>query len=230
MSDGPDVAAIAALIGEPSRADMLAALLDGGARTATELASEAMIGKATASGHLARLVDAGLISGERRGRHRYFRLTGRDVVDVIEAMMGLARRTGAVRFRPGPRDPALRKARICYDHLAGEVGVRLFESLREREHLRASSDGLAVTLEGQAVFASIGIDVSGLLMRRRPLARPCLDWSERRDHLAGSLGAALLDRSLALGWARRAESSRAVSITPPGERALRDVFGVRQPG
>jgi DNA-binding transcriptional ArsR family regulator len=229
MSDGPDFAAVAALIGEPSRADMLAALLSGRALTATELAGHAMISKPTASSHLGLLVDSGLVAVERQGRHRFFRLADRDVAEVIEALVGLAVRTGAMSLRPGPREPALRHARVCYDHLAGEVAVLLFERLTERGYLHQGAHGLEIPTAGEGVFASIGLDLSSLGSRRRPLTRTCLDWSERRLHLAGSLGAALLERFIALGWARRAANARAIRITPPGERALRDVFGVTRP-
>lgn len=226
MSDGPDIAFIGALIGDQSRADILTALLADRALTATELAVVALVTKQTVSTHLAKLTDAGLIAVERQGRHRYFRLANRDVADLLEHLMGVAYRTGAVRLQTGPREPALRNARVCYDHLAGDVGVLLFEALAARGLIRRDRDRFEVTDPGRDTFAKLGLDVGALESQRRPLIRTCLDWSARRHHLGGGLGAALLDRSLALGWARRSSSSRAVLFSPKGERALRDLFGI----
>jgi DNA-binding transcriptional ArsR family regulator len=226
MSGGPDIASIGALIGDESRADILTALLADRALTATELADIALVTKQTVSAHLAKLADAGLIAVERQGRHRYFRLADRDVADLLEHLAGVAFRTGAVRLQPGPREPAMRKARVCYDHLAGDVGVAWFESLEERGLIRRTRDRIEVTVAGRETFAEIGLDIDTLASHRRPLIRTCLDWSVRRHHLAGALGAALLERSLALGWARRSTTSRAVEFSPKGEHALRELFGI----
>jgi DNA-binding transcriptional ArsR family regulator len=226
MTDGPDIARIGSLLGDHARADMLTALLSDQALTATELASVAMITKQTASSHLAKLVDARLVAVERQGRHRYFRLADPDVADLLERMTGLAFRAGAVRLRLGPREPALRRARVCYDHLAGEIGVQLFESMVSRGWVERHGDTLEVTASGRQAFADLGLDIDADSSRRRPLVRLCLDWSVRRHHLAGALGAALLDRSLVLGWARRSTSSRAMEFSRTGEVALRDRFGV----
>jgi DNA-binding transcriptional ArsR family regulator len=226
MSDGPDIAFIGALLGDHARADILTTLLAGQALTATELANIAMVTKSTASAHLAKLVDARLVAVERQGRHRYFRLADRDVADLLEHLMGVAFRTGAVRLRAGPREPALRKARVCYDHLAGDVGVAWFESLGARGLIRPGGDRVEVTDAGQASFAELGLDIGALASQRRPLIRSCLDWSARRHHLAGALGAALLDRTLALDWARRSTGSRVIEFSPKGERALRELFGI----
>jgi DNA-binding MarR family transcriptional regulator len=187
------------------------------------------VSKPTASAHLAKLVDAGLVTVERQGRHRYFRLADRDVADLLEHLMGVAFRTGAVRLQVGPREPALRTARVCYDHLAGDVGVAWFESLEARDLIRRNRDRLEVTDAGQATFAEIGLDIGALASQRRPLIRTCLDWSARRQHLAGALGSALLDRTLALGWARRSTASRAIEFSPKGQWALRDLFGISRP-
>jgi DNA-binding transcriptional ArsR family regulator len=224
MKDGPNIVGIAALIGDHARAEILTALTAGEALTATELAGVAGVTKQTVSAHLAKLLEARLVAVENQGRHRYFRLGGRDVAQLLESLMGVAYRTGAVRLRASPREPALRKARVCYDHLAGELGVLVFDGLEQRRMLRSGSDGLQLTRNGQRVFAEIGIDTETLASRRRPLCRACLDWSVRRHHLAGALGAALLAKCYELGWARRAKESRVVNFSTSGENALRERF------
>lgn len=224
MHDGPSIARVAALIGEHARAEILAALMGGQALTATELAGVAGVTKQTVSAHLAKLVEAGLLAVESQGRHRYFRLSGRDVAQLLESLMGVAYRVGAVRLRSSPREPALRKARVCYDHLAGELGVMLYDSLLQRRFLRVNGAGPALTAQGQRFFEVQGIDVGALSRLRRPLCRPCLDWSVRRHHLAGSLGAAVLEQCLARGWARRARGSRVVQFSAAGEQALLGQF------
>jgi DNA-binding transcriptional ArsR family regulator len=224
MKGGPSIVRIAALLGDTARAEMLTALMAGQALTATELGQVANLTKQTVSAHLAKLVDAGLLAVERQGRHRYFRLAAPDVAELLESLMGVAFRVGAVRLQPGPREPAMRKARVCYDHLAGELGVLVYDGLVARRLIRGEADGWTVTARGEQAFRKMGVDVRALRDERRPLCRPCLDWSARRHHLAGALGAALLDRCLALGWARRVRGSRVVSFTPQGERALRSRF------
>jgi DNA-binding transcriptional ArsR family regulator len=224
MHDGPDIVRIAALIGDHARADILTALMTGQGLTATELSEVAAVTKPTASAHLAKLLDAGLIAVERQGRHRYFRLADRDVAGLLESLMGVAFRTGAVRLRSSPREPALRKARVCYDHLAGDLGVLVFDRLEEGGHLRRDGDELVLTEAGRAAFIEFGVDPDAVATSRRPLVRACLDWSVRRHHLAGSLGAALLGRCLALGWAHRVPDSRIVAFSPIGERALATSF------
>lgn len=224
MKDGPNIATIAALIGDHARAEMLSALTGGQALTATELAEVAGVTKQTVSAHLAKLLDANLVSVESQGRHRYFRLADEDVAHLLESLMGVAYRAGAVRLRSSPREPALRHARVCYDHLAGDLGVMLYDTLQQRRYLRLEGKEPALTPAGKRFFAEIGIDVDTLDHGRRPLCRACLDWSVRRHHLAGALGAALLDRCYALGWARRAKDSRVVNFSAAGEQALRERF------
>lgn len=224
MRDGPNIAGIAALIGDQARAEILATLLAGQALTATELAQVAGVTKQTVSAHLARLLDAGLLAVERQGRHRYFRLAHLDVAQALESLMGVAYRVGALRARASPREPALRKARVCYDHLAGELGVLVFDSMDSRRLLRRAGGALELTAAGRRFCADFGIDLAPLQQLRRPLCRPCLDWSMRRSHLAGALGAALLERCLQLGWARRARGSRVIEFSAAGERALRQRF------
>ena len=220
MKEGPDIAQTAALIGDPARANMLVALMDGHALTATELAHEAGVTKQTASSHLARLTEGGLLKREVQGRHHYFRLNGADVGAALEALMGVsASRTGP-RTRPGPRDPALRRARVCYDHLAGEMGVQLYEHAQSSGWISGDEHGLALTDAGRAAFSEFDIDYQPLENARRPLCRACLDWSMRRHHLAGGLGKAILQAMYTRGWARRLPGSRVVHFTPQGEQAF----------
>ncbi|MBI1890485.1 MAG: helix-turn-helix transcriptional regulator [Burkholderiales bacterium] len=228
MKDGPNIVKIAALIGDQARAEALTALMADRALTATELAGIAGVTKQTISGHLAKLLDAGLIAVESQGRHRYFRLADQDVAHLLESLMGVAFRTGAVRLRSSPREPALRKARVCYDHLAGELGVQLYESLIDRGTLKADAEDLALTRDGQKFLEKLGVDTDALVSQRRLFCRACLDWSERRYHLAGALGAALLNHFISLGWARRVKDTRVVAFTVEGENSLKKQFGIGQ--
>jgi DNA-binding transcriptional ArsR family regulator len=216
MKDGPNIAAIAALMGDPARANMLTALMHGLALTATELAQEAGVALSTASGHLGKLQEAGLVDIEKQGRHRYFRLSGTDVAGALESLMGVAARTGHLRVRTGPRDPELRRARVCYDHLAGDAAVRMFDRLRATGMIAGTGAALRVTREGERFFAASGIEVAAVAGGRRALCRACLDWSERRHHLGGALGAALLTHIYDRGWAKRVANSRVVTFTKAG--------------
>jgi len=227
MDTIPDIAAIAGLIGDRARATILMGLMDGRALTATELSRAAGVTKQTASSHLSKLVNARLVAVESVGRHRYFRLTDHDVGSVVEGLVGLAHRVGSVQVDAGPPDPALRKARVCYDHLAGDLGVLVFDSLREQGVVRATAKRVTLTERGDEFCRSMGIDLEALERARRPLCLACLDWSARRPHLAGALGAATLDRIFALGWARRGKGTRVVLFSALGERALRARFGQR---
>lgn len=222
MNDGPRIASIAALIGDPARANMLTALLDGRALTASELAGSGGIAAPTASGHLARLVDSGLLAVRKQGRHRYFSLSGPDVADALERLMSLAQRTGAVPVRTGPRDTALREARICYDHLAGARAVAMLDSFRRRGFV-VGEEALALTAEGGTFLSGLGLDADSLSKGRRPLCRACLDWSERRAHLGGTLGAALLELMTARQWLRR-EEGRVLRFSPAGIRQFEAVL------
>ena len=224
MKYGPDIARVGSLIGDPARSSMLACLMEGQALTASELAAEAGVTAQTASSHLSRLEDGGLISRRKQGRHHYFALANNDVAALLEAMMGLAARSGHHRTRTGPADPALRLARVCYDHLAGEKGVQLLDSLIARQLLAEDGDYISLTEEGRNFVEALDIDPAALAGARRPLCRTCLDWSERRSHLAGALGAALLNRFYEQGWARRETGSRVVTFTPAGEKAFARLF------
>jgi len=228
MKAGPDISVVAALVGDPARANMLTALMSGRALTASELAQEAGITPQTASSHLAKLEAGGLIEPEKQGRHRYYRLTGPDVAHVLEGLAGLAARAGHMRVRTGPKDPALRRARICYDHLAGDLGVQLLDSLRKRRLVRQTSEGLELTGEGRRFLAeTLQIDADSLAHPRRPVCKACLDWSERRHHLAGTLGAAIMIRFTELSWAVRdaTPGSRVINFTRTGERKFVTLFG-----
>jgi DNA-binding transcriptional ArsR family regulator len=218
MKDGPNIARIAALLGDTARADVLTALLADRALTATELATIAGVTRQTMSAHLSKLLDAALIAVDQQGRHRYFRLANEDVAELLELLMGVAFRTGAVRLLCSPREPALRKARVCYDHLAGELGVLAYEALVRNHLLEMSPQGLRPSAAGIGWFREAGIDTDAASRLRRTYCRPCMDWSERKYHLAGSLGAALLSRVFDLGWAKRERNSRVVRFTGHGER------------
>lgn len=221
MTDGPNITTIAALIGDHARAQALTVLMDGKALTATELADAAGVTRQTISSHLAQLVGAGLLAVEPQGRHRYFRIADADVAQMLEALMGLASGATGARRRTGPREPALRKARVCYDHLAGELGVLVYEKLAQRGAFAAGPGGIGLTAQGVALVSALGVDVGVPAGSRRPLCRSCLDWSERRHHLAGVLGALLLERFETLGWAKRVPESRVLDFTTAGEQALR---------
>jgi DNA-binding transcriptional ArsR family regulator len=227
MRDGPNITNIAAMIGDHARAEVLTVLMGGMALTATELADAAGVTRQTVSTHLAKLQDAGLLSVEAQGRHRYFRIADAEVAQLLESLMGVSFGLGAVRVRSSPREPALRKARVCYDHLAGELGVLVYESLAHRGAFALGADGVSLTSSGVDAVRALGIEPDTLKSSRRPFCRTCLDWSERRHHLAGGLGAAMLDRFQQLGWARRVPDSRVLAFSAGGETALRAWLGQR---
>jgi DNA-binding transcriptional ArsR family regulator len=227
MSNNAKFAEIAALAGDPGRASMLNGLMDGRALTATELARLAGVTPQTASSHLMRMTEAGLLSVEKQGRHRYHRLASPAVAQMIESIMRLAAPDIATKpLRTGPRDAALRAGRTCYDHLAGRLGVSIADALVSSGHLRLGLDAGEVTDSGVALFDRAGIAIEASARRGRVLCRPCLDWSERRPHLAGAIGAALCSHCFDNGWIRRIDGTRAVSVTPQGRRKLFETFGV----
>ncbi|MDJ0683551.1 MAG: winged helix-turn-helix domain-containing protein [Alphaproteobacteria bacterium] len=225
MNVGPNISIIAGLVGDPARARMLGALMAGKALTASELAAIAGVALPTASAHLAKLTDGGLLTSVKQGRHRYFTLSGADVADVLESLMSLAERTLGEPVKTGPRDPRLRAARICYDHLAGDMAVALFDSFQKRALIEESRAAMRLTESGEAFFRDFGLDMDAVMAARRPACRPCLDWSARRSHLAGGLGKAILDRFLSKTWATRDHGGRAVSFTPEGLRQYRLLTG-----
>jgi len=216
MTDLPPLARIAGLIGDPARALMLAALMDGRSRTAGELAREASITPQTASTHLAKLVNAGLLAIDRQGRHRYHRLAGSAVAHALEAILALSASSGSTR-RLGPADTALRRARVCYDHMAGEVAVALAERWLRRRWISIDGATWQLTPAGSRGLAALGVALPDERLRR-PALRPCLDWSERRPHLAGQLGASLLAAMRAANLVRQQRDSRVLQVTAEGER------------
>lgn len=223
------IAEVAAAVGEPARAAMLAALMDGRALTATELAEVADVTPQTASGHLARLASVGLIAVEKQGRHRYHRLTSPEVARMIESVMQIAGGVTLARppHRVGPKDAALRHARTCYDHLAGQLGVSIADALQSSGAIEMAGDAATLTETGRAQMQALGIlSLDSDPRSARPGCRPCLDWSERRPHLAGVLGAAICIHALDQGWVRRRAGTRALDITPAGRIGFRQAFGV----
>ncbi|HJU30273.1 MAG TPA: helix-turn-helix domain-containing protein [Hyphomicrobiaceae bacterium] len=220
MKEGPDISRIAALIGNPACANMLMALMPGPALTVTELAGEAGLGLPAVSSYLSRLEHARLVAVERQGRHRYFRLANADVVTALEGLLPLAARAGHIRARLGPRDPDLKRARSCYDHLAGALAVQIFDSLVKRGLLAQKGETVHATERGRRFFAQRGIELNAIGGGRRPLCATCLDWSERRSHLRGALGASLFQRMLVEKWAARSRGSRVVRFSRDGEAKI----------
>jgi DNA-binding transcriptional ArsR family regulator len=237
-----DIAAVASLLADPARCKVLLALDDGRALPASVLADEAGVSRSTASSHLAKLTDANMLSVETHGRHRYYRLAGPEVGELLEHLVRLAPPHPVRSLRDGTRAARLRSARTCYDHLAGRLGVRIMESLLSRHvlvggdgrydpsrdgHDALSSAGHDITYEltddGRLFLADIGVEVP---TSRRPLVRYCVDWTEQRHHLSGALGRAVLDRTLAAGWVKRSPRGRAVTVTERGCTALADAFDI----
>jgi DNA-binding transcriptional ArsR family regulator len=230
MITGAMIAEIAALAGDPARANILSALLDGRAMTASELAFAAHVTPQTASAHLGKLTEAGLISATPSGRHRYFRLSSAKVADMLETIAAVAI-DSRPRFRPLTRQAAaLRDARVCYDHLAGRLGVAVADAMIRRGYIVLEDEGGHLTDSGLRYLHDLGIDLFVAGKGRKRMCRACLDWTERRPHIGGAIGAALAERWLALGWIARAKDSRAVTITKAGERGFRESLGMTPAG
>lgn len=218
LSAGPNIAALAALLADPARAQIMLALMDGRSLTAGELARAGGVTPQTASSHLAKLLDGGLLTRTAQGRHHYYRISGEDAAHAMETLSVLGGEPIAPTIRTGPRDAKLREARICYDHLAGTMGVELFDGLLASGALDGDPFNVRLTEKGEAAATRIGIDVAPLKKAKRPICRACLDWSERKPHLAGGLGAAVLDRFLEHGWIRRQAGSRTLLFSSEGLR------------
>lgn len=224
----PNIVEVASLIGESSRITMLMCLLGGQALPASELARAAGITPQTASSHLARMVEGGLLIHESYGRHRYYRLASEEVGHALESLNAIAPLKPIRSLRESDQSKALHFARTCYDHIAGEVGVALTDKMLELGLVKEEGRDFVVTPDGAKWFEDFGIPLEGLTKTRRHFARQCLDWSERRHHMAGALGAAVTNRSFELGWITRIPGGRAIRVTDDGfqgfERELRITF------
>ncbi|HZP75736.1 MAG TPA: helix-turn-helix transcriptional regulator [Pseudolabrys sp.] len=223
--DAPLIAEIAALVGDPARANMLCALMSGRALTATELAYSANVTPQTASGHLSKLTDGRLLEVARQGRHRYYRVANATVAQMLEGIMAVSM-NAPPRYRPHSKcDDEMRAARTCYDHIAGQLGVGIADTLCARGHVVLAGDGGEVTEQGIAFLRGFGVDLAPG-RSKRPFCRSCLDWTERRPHLAGIVGAALADHCFDLGWIKRIREGRALTITTAGRRGFKETFGL----
>jgi len=218
VKDGPDISITAALIGDPARANMVMALMSGHSLTMGELAAEAGVTLSTASVHLTKLESSGIVVSRKEGRSRYFRIADPDVAHCIEALVTVAARVGHLRTRPGPKEEAMRHARSCYDHLAGRIAVELFERWIAARVLEWRGEVVCLTGKGRQFLIGRGIEIDALERKKRPLCRTCVDWSERKHHLGGCVGAAVLARALVKSWAVRGPRSRAVTFSALGEK------------
>lgn len=221
-----EIAAVASLMSDAARAAMLIVLLDGRARTASELAFVGGISPQTTSSHLAKLVEAGLVTMVRQGRHRYHRLARPETAHALEALSVIAAAPPRRPRAPGPRDRLLREGRTCYDHFAGLLGVSIADALLNVGGVIEQGREFEITREGERRLAALGVDVPALRRDRRPLCRSCIDWSERRPHLAGAVGARLATSCLQGGWVERLGQSRGVRVTSTGRDILRDAIGL----
>lgn len=228
------IASLASLFGDPSRASMLQGLMDGRALTSAELATIAGVTPQTASGHLSQLTEAGVLKSVKQGRHRYYRLATPSIAQLFENLMQVTAEMKPLPSRPlrtGPKDLALRSARTCFDHLAGDLGVAIADSLLAKKFIELNEDGGFVTDKGNLFFARASIQLPKMSKSgshsSKITCKPCLDWSVRRPHLAGKLGAVLCHHCLEAGWLRKQNGSRAVTITPKGHAAFYELFDFR---
>jgi DNA-binding transcriptional ArsR family regulator len=220
MSNAPQIAEVAALVGDPARANMLCALLGGRALTATELSHAAGVSPQTTSGHLGKLSGARLVVLMKQGRHRYYRLAGPQVARMLESIMNVAVDL-APRFQPKSRlDDEMRHARTCYDHFAGVLGVAVADAMMAREFVVLGDEAGEVTPSGMEFLSRLGVDLSAARAKRRVFCRPCLDWTERRAHIGGAVGAAFAQRCFDLKWIERIRDTRALTVTSAGRRGL----------
>ncbi|WP_025721912.1 ArsR/SmtB family transcription factor [Paenibacillus polymyxa] len=226
MSTKSNVAMIASLVSEPSRAAILTALLDGRFHTASELAHMAGIKPQTASFHLAKMTEAQVVTVEKQGRHRYYGIQDPEVARVMESFLSIAPSVPIHSFKQASENEALRLARTCYDHVAGQLGVQLMSFFIQKGILSEDQDGLHITEQGETFFTDFQIDLKKTRQKRRSFSHKCLDWSERRHHLAGALGSALLDRLFELNWIERLPTTRAIRVTADGKRGFKEIFSI----
>ncbi|MBG9452919.1 ArsR family transcriptional regulator [Lysinibacillus sphaericus] len=224
MGINPNMAEIGSLLGETSRATMLASMMDGRFHTASELAYMAAIKPQTASFHLAKLVEGKLVRVEKQGRHRYFQLAGEEIAQLLESFLAISPPPEVRSLKQSSQMKLLQDARTCYDHLAGKLGVQLTESLLNTGFLKLEEKQFLITDEGTQFFTDFGLDLDDLKRKRRSFSHACLDWSERRYHLAGALGKGMLTRFLSLGWVTRVPSIRAIKVTEKGRAGFKEVF------
>ncbi|MGC2076608.1 MAG: helix-turn-helix transcriptional regulator [Xanthobacteraceae bacterium] len=226
MPNAPQIAEVAALVGDPARANMLVALLGGRALTATELGYAAGVSPPTTSGHLGKLFAARLVMLMKQGRHRYYRLAGPHVAHLLESIMHVAI-DGPPRYQPRSKaDDQMRRARTCYDHIAGALGVDLADSMIAHDFVVLGDEAGEVTPAGTRFLTRLGVDLAAARAKRRVFCRPCLDWTERRPHIGGAFGAAVAKRCFDLKWIEQVRDSRALAITPAGHRGLVEAFGL----
>ncbi|MEQ6353517.1 helix-turn-helix domain-containing protein [Lysinibacillus sp. M3] len=224
MSINPNMAEIGSLLGETSRATMLASMMDGRFHTASELAYMAAIKPQTASFHLAKLVEGKLVKVEKQGRHRYFQLAGEEIAQLLESFLAISPPPEVRSLKQSSQMKLLQDARTCYDHLAGKLGVQLTESLLNAGFLKLEEKQFLITAEGAQFFTDFGLDLDDLKRKRRSFSHACLDWSERRYHLAGALGEGMLTHFLSLGWVTRVPAIRAIKVTEKGRAGFKEVF------
>ncbi len=226
----PDISLIAGLMGDTTRARMLTALMGGKALTATELALEADITPQTASSHLSQLVEGQLLVVRKQGRHKYFQLQGTDVAELLENLLTLTASRDNNTVKTGPDDVRLRQARVCYDHMAGELGVRLYDALVVKQAILDQGSETILTEQGKVFFQKIGFDFSNQKRSKRPICKSCLDWSERRNHLAGILGQWILEDTFAKGWATKDLDARSIRFSSKGLKLFTDQYGLQDMG
>jgi DNA-binding transcriptional ArsR family regulator len=226
MNVYPNISYIAKLIAEPTRAIILDCLMNGQALPASELAYMAKVSHPTISSHLSKLVDGNLLIAEQHGRHRYYRLANEEVAEVLEKLGTIAPTVQVRSLRQSDQLKQVRYARTCYDHLAGQLGVKIAEGLLDREFVTLEDGEYVVTEQGKKWFFQFGINIEEANAKRRIFAKPCLDWSERRYHISGWLGSAIATRFFDQGWITKAEKNRAVHLTKKGAKALQDHFGI----
>lgn len=224
MDGTPNIARIGALLGDNARARMLSALMHGKALTASELATEAGVTAQTATTHLSKLEAGGLLQLRKQGRHKYFAIAGEEVATLLETLMGLTNVHEPLRTRTGPRDEQMKVARVCYNHLAGYKGIQLYDHLIRSKSIIDENGSLFLTTKGERFVVDLGIELELLRVSRSPLYRACLDWSERRTHLAGSLGRALFEKFEQLRWLKRVPGSRAIKFSSKGEQEFNRLF------